>query len=90
MENLNTEYQKFQDQLRQAQERANYMRSKAETEDERASHETSHADIEGRKGVAERYRQEAEIANREAQRLRQLQATLLKRRDDIEARMRLA
>lgn len=90
MENLNAEYKKLQDQLRQAQERANFMRNKAETEDERASRETSHADIEGRKSVAERYRNDAELANREAQRLRRTQEALLKSRDEIQARMRLA
>lgn len=46
--------------------------------------------IEGRKGVAERYREEAEIANREAQRLRRSQDDLLKSRDELEARMRLS
>lgn len=88
MKSITAELHQTYQQSQQARDRATYMEGKARTEDERAREELTQSAIDGRKDVAERYRQEVELARREEKRLDKQRVDLEKRRDQIEQKMR--
>lgn len=85
-----SELRRLHEQRRDATDRATYMEEKARSEHESAERELTLESTEGRREVAERYRKDAEAARREAKRLEKATADMMKRREQVEQRMRSA
>lgn len=90
MTDLDAEARQLTERNRDLISRAAHMDQSARNERERAELEASFSEAEGRREVADRYKKDAEATRREMKQVEKAIADSVKRREQIEQRMRQA